>query len=84
MCGRTRAGSAPPVSWWTPFSPRRARRPRALNTASQSRGGPDDEFEKLWSIAVSGGAEYDKALADRTYSRAGGGITYLVSGRKPG
>lgn len=46
-------------------------------------GGRDDEFDAYWSIAVSGRDKFDKAISERTYARAGGGISYLVAGRKP-
>jgi hypothetical protein len=47
-------------------------------------GGHDDEFDALWSVAISGNERFDKAIAVRTYAGAGGCITYLVAGRKPG
>jgi hypothetical protein len=47
-------------------------------------GGRSGEFEVLWSIATGGSDMFDKAIADRTYSSAGGSIGYLVAGRKPG
>ena len=46
--------------------------------------GLDEEFDALWSIAVGESAEFDRAIADRSYAAAGGTIGYLVSGRKPG
>jgi hypothetical protein len=46
-------------------------------------GGRDDEFEALLSLAIGGGDKFDKAVADRTYAGAGGGIGYIVAGRKP-
>jgi SAM-dependent methyltransferase len=46
-------------------------------------GGPDDEFDALWSIAGGGSEKFDKAVADQTYAGAGGGVAYLVAGRKP-
>jgi len=47
--------------------------------------GAAGEFEALWSVAIGHGdsSEFDKAIANRTYSGAGGGIGYLVAGRKP-
>jgi hypothetical protein len=47
-------------------------------------GGRDDEFDALWSVAISGNERFDKAIAVRTYAGAGGCITYLIAGRKPG
>ena len=46
-------------------------------------GGSDQEFDALWSVATGPSEEFDKAIADRTYSSAGGSIIYLVAGRKP-
>jgi SAM-dependent methyltransferase len=46
-------------------------------------GGRDAEFEALWTLAIGGGDKLDKAIADRTYASSGGGIGYLVAGRKP-
>jgi hypothetical protein len=47
-------------------------------------GGDEGEFEALWSVAiVSEGKKFDKAIAEGTYAGAGGGISYLVAGRKP-
>jgi ubiquinone/menaquinone biosynthesis C-methylase UbiE len=46
-------------------------------------GGAGEEFDPLWSIAVGERAEFDRAIADRSYAGAGGSIGYLVSGRKP-
>jgi SAM-dependent methyltransferase len=45
-------------------------------------GGRAEEFEALWAAAVGGHEKMDKALAERTYAGAGGGIGYLVAGRK--
>jgi SAM-dependent methyltransferase len=47
-------------------------------------GGRDDEFDALWSVAIGGNDRFDQAIAGRTYAGAGGCITYLVAGRKPG
>jgi SAM-dependent methyltransferase len=46
-------------------------------------GGLASEFAALWSIANGDVAQFDKAVANRSYAAAGGGITYLVAGRKP-
>jgi SAM-dependent methyltransferase len=46
-------------------------------------GGRDGEFDALWSVAIGGADKFDKAIVDRTYAGAGGGIGYLVAGRKP-
>lgn len=46
-------------------------------------GGQADEFDALWSVATSGNNRFDQAIAERTYSGAGGGVAYLVAGRKP-
>jgi hypothetical protein len=46
-------------------------------------GGGDDEFDELWALALSGNEEIKKAIAAKTYAYAGGGIGYLVAGRKP-
>ena len=47
-------------------------------------GGRETEFDALWSFAISASDRVDKAIADRTYTGAGPGISYLVAGRKPG
>ena len=47
-------------------------------------GGREGEFDALWSVAIGGSDRFDKAIAERTYAGAGGGIGYLVAGRKPG
>jgi SAM-dependent methyltransferase len=46
-------------------------------------GGRDDEFDAYWSVAVAGRDKFHKAISERTYATAGGGISYLVAGRKP-
>jgi SAM-dependent methyltransferase len=46
-------------------------------------GGRESEFERLWTIAVEGGARIESALGNGTYSCAGGSVSYLVAGRKP-
>jgi SAM-dependent methyltransferase len=46
-------------------------------------GGADGEFDAFWLAATGGGAKFDEAIADRSYSSAGGSIGYLVAGRKP-
>jgi ubiquinone/menaquinone biosynthesis C-methylase UbiE len=46
-------------------------------------GGSDGEFGGLWSAANGGKEKFNKAIADCTYGAAGGGIGYLVAGRKP-
>ena len=45
-------------------------------------GGKENEFEAFWSTALSGGDAYRKAIADKTFSHPGGGVGYLVAGRK--
>jgi len=47
-------------------------------------GGREEDFEALWSVATGGRDKFDKAVVDRTYASAGGGVGYLVVGRKPG
>jgi ubiquinone/menaquinone biosynthesis C-methylase UbiE len=47
-------------------------------------GGREGEFDALWLVAIDGNDKFDKAIADRTYAGTGGGIGYLVAGRKPG
>ena len=47
-------------------------------------GGPEDEFDALWSVAIGDNDKFDKAIAERTYAGAGAGICYLVAGKKPG
>ncbi len=47
-------------------------------------GGREAEFDALWALAVGGKDAFDKAIAERSYAGAGGGIGYLVAGRKPG
>ena len=46
-------------------------------------GGREDEFDALWSVAIASDRKFDKAIAAGTYAGAGGGISYLVAGRKP-
>jgi SAM-dependent methyltransferase len=46
-------------------------------------GGCEGEFDALWSVAIVSEGKFDKAIAERTYAGAGGGISYLVAGRKP-
>lgn len=46
-------------------------------------GGREDEFEALWGSVTSGGASFSQAIADGSYSRAGGSLGYLIAGRKP-
>ncbi len=47
-------------------------------------GGRAEEFDALWSVAIGGSDRFDKAIAERATFGAGGGIGYLVAGRKPG
>jgi SAM-dependent methyltransferase len=47
-------------------------------------GGRDGEFGALWLAATGGSGKFGKAIADRSYTGAGGSIGYLVAGRKPG
>ena len=46
-------------------------------------GGRDGEFDALWSVAIASDRKFDQAIAEGTYAGAGGGISYLVAGRKP-
>jgi SAM-dependent methyltransferase len=46
-------------------------------------GGREDEFDALWSVAIANDRKFDEAIAAGTYAGAGGGITYLIAGRKP-
>src|SRR5262249_35777045 len=46
-------------------------------------GGNDDEFDALWTLALAGNEEIRKAIASKSYAHPGGGIGYLVAGRKP-
>jgi SAM-dependent methyltransferase len=46
-------------------------------------GGGESEFQALWSVAIVSEGKFDKAIAAGTYAGAGGGISYLVAGRKP-
>ncbi len=46
-------------------------------------GGRDAEFDVLWSVAIGGRDKFDKAIANRAYADSGGGIGYLIAGRKP-
>jgi SAM-dependent methyltransferase len=46
-------------------------------------GGREDEFDVLWSVAIANDRKFDEAIAAGTYTGAGGGITYLIAGRKP-
>jgi SAM-dependent methyltransferase len=45
--------------------------------------GREGEFDALWSGAIVSEGRFDKAIAEGTYAGAGGGISYLVAGRKP-
>jgi len=45
--------------------------------------GREGEFDALWSLAIASDRKFDKAIAEGTYAGAGGGIFYLVAGRKP-
>jgi SAM-dependent methyltransferase len=47
-------------------------------------GGREGEFDALWSVAIAGDRKFDQAIAAGTYAGAGGVISYLVAGRKPG
>ena len=47
-------------------------------------GGREGEFDALWSVAIANDRKFDQAIAAGTYAGAGGGISYLVAGRKPG
>jgi SAM-dependent methyltransferase len=46
-------------------------------------GGLPEDFEALWAHTRGGADRFETAIADRKYSCAGGGVTYLVGGRKP-
>lgn len=46
-------------------------------------GGREGEFAALWSIAISGSATVDRAIAERNYAGVGAGVGYLIAGRKP-
>jgi SAM-dependent methyltransferase len=46
-------------------------------------GGREGEFDALWSVAIASDRKLDQAIAAGTYAGAGGGVSYLVSGRKP-
>jgi len=46
-------------------------------------GGREGEFDALWSVAIANDRKFDQAIAAGTYAGAGGGISYLVAGRKP-
>ena len=46
-------------------------------------GGRDDEFDALWSAVTSGGDNFQKAIAECSYSSSGAAVQYLVAGRKP-
>ncbi len=45
-------------------------------------GGTDSEFDKLWALLLRSLNETVDAIHNKTYHSAGGGIVYLVSGRK--
>ena len=47
-------------------------------------GGPDDEFDALWSAVIGDGGNFRKAIANCTYSSSGAAVQYLVAGRKSG
>jgi SAM-dependent methyltransferase len=46
-------------------------------------GGAPGAFDALWERALASRARQAKAIAAGTYATAGGGITYVVAGRKP-
>src|SRR5262249_7432347 len=46
-------------------------------------GGREAEFDALWSVAIASDRKFDQAIAERSYAGAGGGVGYLVAGRKP-
>jgi SAM-dependent methyltransferase len=46
-------------------------------------GGREGEFDALWSVAIASDRKFDQAIDAGTYAGAGGGISYLVAGRKP-
>ena len=45
--------------------------------------GGDEEFDALWSAATAGSDKFDKAIRYKTNAGGGGGIGYIVAGRKP-
>ncbi|AUX41139.1 SAM-dependent methyltransferase [Sorangium cellulosum] len=45
-------------------------------------GGEERSFEGAWAAAMAASRRRAEAIAEGTYSSAGGAITYLVSGRK--
>lgn len=46
-------------------------------------GGPSEEFESLWSIAMAARRRVAKAMEAKTYASSGGGLFYVGWGRKP-
>jgi len=46
-------------------------------------GGTESEFDKLWALLLRRLDETVDAIHNKTYHSAGGGLVYLISGRKP-
>lgn len=46
-------------------------------------GGSEEDFERLWTLARAAAEETAAALRAGTEHMAGGGVHYLISGRKP-
>ncbi len=46
-------------------------------------GGEETAFEPLWSLALAQQKRTAAAIGQGTFAAAGGGVVYLVSGRKP-
>lgn len=45
-------------------------------------GGPQDSFEQLWQSQLARNQTISQAIKDKRFHTAGGGVFYLVSGRK--
>ena len=45
-------------------------------------GGVEARFDALWASVTGSVERFEKSIADRTYSHAGGALNYLVAGRK--
>jgi ubiquinone/menaquinone biosynthesis C-methylase UbiE len=45
-------------------------------------GGSSEQFESLWAVVTADKAEFIRKIENRTYVKAGGGITYLFHAEK--
>lgn len=56
----------------------------ALRRLFLAGGGAGEAFESMYEAVVAGRLQQARGIADGTFHAGFGGITYLVSGRKPG